>query len=85
MSEVLVDNIVRMMQRDGLVWIRFKSMNSDKSYKKLYKPCDATPLHRGNKLVVIDAETGEYEDIEKSTIIGWGVYDVTAHIPKKSS
>ena len=85
MNDIMVTHIVNMIQRDGFVWIRFRSMNSNRSYKKLYKPCDATPFHKGDKLVVVDAETGEYEDIEKSTIVGWSVYDVTAHIPKKSS
>ena len=70
---MMVDNILKVLEEDEKCWITFKSMTSTAEYTHLYRKSDFPS--KGNKLVVINAETGTLEDIEKDSIIRWGRAD----------
>ena len=60
----------------GEVDITFKSLNSGKEITKRYtlNTCFKVPQNsQSNKLLAFDILAKEWEDIEKSTIVGWSV------------
>tara|TARA_X000001382_G_scaffold7081_1_gene5453 strand:+ start:1356 stop:1595 length:240 start_codon:yes stop_codon:yes gene_type:complete len=63
------DNIIQALDRGERCWITFKSMTSDAEYTHLYE--GSCYPSNGDKLLVVNVDTKELEDIEKASIIGW--------------
>jgi len=62
--------------QDGIVLIRFQSLNSGKEYEREYTLCDKYIPNKlnnqsGDKLICYDVEFQKWEDIEISTILNW--------------
>ena len=62
--------------QDGIVLIRFQSLNSGKEYEREYTLSDKYIPNKlnnqsGDKLICYDVEFKKWEDIEDSTILNW--------------
>ena len=62
--------------QDGIVLIRFQSLNSGKEYEREYTLSDKYIPNKiqnqsGDKLICYDVEFRKWEDIEVSTILNW--------------
>jgi|TARA_B100000424_G_C22805164_1_gene431620 hypothetical protein len=62
--------------QDGIVLIRFQSLNSGKEYEREYTLSDKYIPNKlnnqsGDKLICYDVEFKKWEDIEVSTILNW--------------
>ena len=62
--------------QDGIVLIRFQSLNSGKEYQREYTLSDKYIPNKlnnqsGDKLICYDVEFKKWEDIEVSTILNW--------------
>jgi hypothetical protein len=66
---MMVDNILEILEEDDKCWITFKSMTSSTEHTRLYRKSGLPS--KGNKLIVINAETSAFEDIEKESIVSW--------------
>ena len=66
---MMVDNIIEALDAGDKCWITFKSMTSDTKYTRLYE--GSCYPSNGDKMLVVNVETKELEDIEKKTIIEW--------------
>ena len=69
----MIDNIIRALDVDGKCWITFKSMTSDAQHTHLYEKSGLPS--KGDKLIVVNAETRALEDIEKKSIFGWSKFE----------
>ena len=72
-SIAMTENIIEALDRGERCWITFKSMTSDTEHTHLYK--GSCYPSNGDKMLVVNVETEELEDIEKSSIISWTKID----------
>ena len=70
---MMIDNIIRALDVDGKCWITFKSMTSDAQHTHLYEKSGLPS--KGDKLIVVNADTRALEDIEKKSIFGWSKFE----------
>ena len=70
---MMIDNIIRALDVDGKCWITFKSMTSDAQHTHLYEKSGLPS--KGDKLIVVNADTRALEDIEKTSIFGWSKFE----------
>jgi len=68
----MIDNILKAMQK-GPVQLTYTSLSSGREIKELYTLVGVTVPQslESNKIIAIHVNSGQYEDIEKSTITGW--------------
>jgi hypothetical protein len=66
---MMVDNILKALDKGDECWITFRSMTSDTEHTHLYK--GSRYPSNGDKLLVVNVRTKELEDIQKESIIGW--------------
>ena len=69
----MADDIVQALDGGAMCWITFKSMTSDTEHTHLYK--GSCYPSNGDKMLVVNVETEELEDIEKISIISWTKID----------
>jgi len=75
---MMVDNLIKTLDREGKCWITFKSMTSDTEHTNLYEKSGLPS--KGDKLIVVNAKTKALEDIDKESIIGWGKFEPFAGV-----
>ena len=80
---MMVDNLIKALDREGKCWITFESMTSDTEHTNLYEKSGLPS--KGDKLIVVNVKTGALEDIDKESIIGWGKFEPFAGVLKNIS
>jgi len=82
----MIDNLLKAMEK-GPVQLTYTSLSSGREIKEVYTLVDVpVPQNAGsNKIVARHVESGQYEDIEKSTITGWCLSAAHPDIERASS